>query len=472
MTSTSEKELLMTTQSNVAQDPGSIMKTGRIGRIVTGCLAGGLITALILVAGPVAGAQEHVITGTILLTFAASWALLGTLSMLRTGQPQRWAFTPAGFMALAGVALLVLAPGDHAIDALGWVWPPLFLALIAATVVRAHRDLRSRTRSWVVYPLLGVYALCAIGGGYETIRERLDRRIVAPGQLVDVGGHRLHLRCAGSGTPTVVLESGLGETAGYWEWISPAVAADTRVCVYDRAGRGWSDPVSVPQDGVAVATDLHMLLDRAHVSGPFVLVGHSSGAQYVRIFAGRYPGQVAGMVLLDGQPAEAFEGLPAYPMFYGAFHRIFAVLPTLARVGVGRVLVSADLDLPAHVRNLQRAHHASARFYRSTRDEFEELPTALAQAGSFQSLGDRPLAVVTAAQDAQEGWLPLQDKLATLSSNSSHRVVPYVHNALVTDRTAAQESIRAIRDVVQAVRCHGRLLEHLASDRDARYFRK
>jgi len=210
--------------------------------------------------------------------------------------------------------------------------------------------------------------------------------------------------------------------------------------------------VSFPQDGVAVATDLHILLDRAHVSGPFVLVGHSSGAQYVRIFAGRYPEQVAGMVLLDGQPAEAFEGLPSYPAFYRAFHRIYAVLPTLARLGVGRVVVQADLALPAPAREMQRVHHASPRLYRSLRDEFEELPTALAQARSFQSLGDRPLIVVTAAQDPQAGWLPLQDRMARLSTNSSHRVVPYTHNALVTDRTAAQTSIHAIRDVVHAVR--------------------
>jgi pimeloyl-ACP methyl ester carboxylesterase len=185
-----------------------------------------------------------------------------------------------------------------------------------------------------------------------------------------------------------------------------------------------------------------------------VLVGHSSGAQYVRIFAGRYPEQVAGMVLLDGQPAEAFEGLPSYPMFYSVFHRIFAVLPTLARLGVGRVVVHADLALPAHARDMQRLHHASARLYRSLRDEFAELPTSLAQARSFQSLGDRPLVVVTAAEDALAGWLPMQDRMATLSTNSSHRVVPYTHDALVTDQTAAQTSIHAIRDVVHAVRCN------------------
>src|SRR4029079_17185337 len=129
---------------------------------------------------------------------------------------------------------------------------------------------------------------------------------------------------------------GLGETAAYWGWISPAVATDTTVCVYDRAGRGWSDPVSLLQDGGAVAADLHTLLDRANVPGPFVLVGHSSGAQYVRIFAGRYPEQAAGMVLLDGQPAEAFEGLPIFPLFYSVYRRVSPLLPPLARLGAGR----------------------------------------------------------------------------------------------------------------------------------------
>jgi pimeloyl-ACP methyl ester carboxylesterase len=433
------------------------MKTRHIGRIVAGCLIGGVAVALALILGPVAGAQEHVITGTILLTFAASWALLGTLSTRSTDQPQRWAFAPAAFMGVTAAALLVFAPNGEVVDELGWVWPPLFLALLAGTIGRVHRDLQSRSRVWLVYPLLGVYAVCALGGGYETIREALDSRNIAPGQLVDVGGHRLHLRCAGSGTPTVLLESGLGETGAYWGWISPAVAKDTRVCVYDRAGRGWSDPLSVPQDGVAVATNLHILLDRAHVPGPFVLVGHSSGAQYVRIFAGRYPEQVAGMVLLDGQPAEAFEGLPSYSMFYRVFHRIFAVLPTLARLGVGRVVVQPYAALPAPARDMQRVHYASAGFYVSLRNEFEELPASLAQARSFQSLGDRPLIVVTAAQDAQAGWLPLQDRLAGLSTNSSHRVVPSTHIALVTDQTPAQTSIQAIRDVVHAVRSNAPL---------------
>jgi pimeloyl-ACP methyl ester carboxylesterase len=430
------------------------MTTHHIGRIVTGCLTAGLAAALGLVLGPLGGAQEHVITGTVLVAFAASWALLATLSILWTDQPQRWAAMLAGFMGLAGAGLLAFAPSGAVIDSLGWVWPPLLLVLIAGTSVRVHRDLHSRTRRWVVYPLLGVYALSALGGAYQTFGELLDRRTYpAPGRLIDVGGHRLHLLCVGSGTPTVVLESGLGEGAAYWGWISTAIARETKVCVYDRAGRGWSDPAAVAQDGVAVATDLHTLLDRGAVPGPFVLVGHSSGAEYVRIFAGRYPEQVAGMVLLDGQPAEAFESLPIFPVFYNGFRRVSALLPSLARLGVGRLLYHAGFEsLPAQARDMQRFTCSSARAARSLRDEFAELRTSLAQARSFQSLGDRPLIVVTAERDAEAGWLPLQDRMAALSTNSSHRLVPYTHDALVTDQIAAQTSSQAIRDVVRAIR--------------------
>ena len=431
------------------------MTTHQIGRIVTGCLAAGLAAAAALVLGPFGGAPEHVITGTVLLACASSWALLATLSVQWTGQPQRWAALPAAFMGLAGAGLLAFAPSGTVIDALGWVWPPLLLMMIAVIVVRVRRDLDSRTRSWVVYPMLGVYALCAVGGGYQTIQESRDRRMSpAPGQLVDIGGRRLHLHCAGSGSPTVILESGLGEPAAYWGWISTAVAHDTQVCAYDRAGRGWSDPAPVPQDGVAVAMDLHALLDGGHVNGPLVLVGHSTGAQYVRIFAGRYPERVAGMVLLDGQPAEALERLPAFPTLYNlVLRRVSGLAPSVARLGVGRLAFrGAFANLPPQARDMERLNSSSARAARSLRDEIAELPTSLAQARAFQSLGDRPLAVVTAAVDAMAGWLPLQDEMATLSTNSSHRLVPYTHDALVTDQDASHTSIEAIRDVVHAVR--------------------
>ncbi len=101
-----------------------------------------------------------------------------------------------------------------------------------------------------------------------------------PGRLVDVGGHRLHLSCTGSGSPTVVLEAGGGAMAANLGWITPAVAHDTTICVYDRAGRGWSEDADAPQDAVAISTDLHTLLQRAGVPGPYVIAGHSFGGLY------------------------------------------------------------------------------------------------------------------------------------------------------------------------------------------------
>ncbi len=429
-----------------------------IGRLVVECVCAGLLLALTLVIGPLGGAREHVITGSVLLALATGWGCLAMLSARCTAHPQRWAATLAVFFFVAGAALLIVAPGADTIDTLGWIWPPVLLVLVAMTAWRVHHELPGWSRVCVVYPLLALYAVVAVGGAYQTAREFSERRTYQPaGQLVDVGGYRLHLACAGHGTPTVLLESGLGETAAYWEWISTELAYDTRVCVYDRAGRGWSDPAPAAQDGLDVAGDLASLLDHARITGPLVLVGHSSGAQYVRIFAGRYPERVAGMVLLDGQPADALEHLPNYPAFYHGFRRISAVLPSLARVGVGRLVVQADAALPETARATQRLHRQSPALYRSLRDEFAALPASLTEARQVRSLGDRPLVVISAAQDAQAGWLPLQDALASLSTNSRHRIVPCTHEALVTSQTGARWSIQAVRDVINAVRFTTRL---------------
>src|SRR5512133_1922326 len=157
-------------------------------------------------------------------------------------------------------------------------------------IIRARRQLRSRGARWLLYPVLGVLVVASVGGGYETVRAYLDARAYPmPGQLVDVGGHRLHLHCTGTGSPTVVLEPGLGGASSDLAWVAPAVAADSRVCVYDRAGRGWSDAADGPQDAARIAADLHTLLDRAQVPGPYVLAGHSFGGLYVQSFAAAIP---------------------------------------------------------------------------------------------------------------------------------------------------------------------------------------
>jgi pimeloyl-ACP methyl ester carboxylesterase len=433
----------------------NIRRTRSIGPIVAGSLIIGFVTALVLVLGPVAGAREDIISGTVLLVFAAGWAMLAVLSTRWINQPQPWALVPAGFMALLGTGDLVFAPGNNVLNALGWVGPIVVPALVVWMLVQSRRHLRGRARPLLLYPVFAALVLASVGVGYETVKESLDRNAYAmPGRLIDVGGHRLHLSCTGTGSPTVLLEGGFGETSAMWGWIAPAVARDTRVCVYDRAGRGWSEPASGPQDGVAVAGDLHTLLDRARIAGPYVLVGHSFGGLYVLNFAARYPRQVAGMVLLDSTSPEAFTKLPGYPGFYDAFRRATGLFPSFARLGVARLVNATQFtSLPAPSRNLERAFGATAQMARSQRDEWAEAPTAMKQAQSVKSLGDMPLIVITAVKDAQVGWMPLQDALARLSTNSIHRRVPQAtHSSLTDNETDAAASSQAILDVIEAVR--------------------
>lgn len=432
------------------------MRKGHLGRIVAASMFGGLILALVLTLIVFGGAIEPVISGVALLAFALGWTILAWLSERRTDQPQRWAFVPAIFMGVLGLAHLVFRPSDGVLRAFGWVWPIAAAGLAIWMIIQSRRSLHNWSRRTILYPVLAVLLLAAVGGGYETIREMLDKSAYAmPGQLFDVGGNKLHISCTGSGSPTVILEAGLGEPAAMMSgWIQPGVASATTVCVYDRAGRGWSEPAESPQDGIAIATDLHTLLNRAQIDGPYVLAGHSSGGVYVQVFAARYPDQIAGVVLLDSQPADAFTDLPGYPGVYSAFRSATGLAPSVARVGLMRLLYqTAAKGLPPQAQAEERATWSTARHNRAMRDEVLGLKAALTQAQALESLGDKPLIVVTAAQDADEGWLPLQEAMVSLSTNGIQRLIQdATHTSLVEEQGDSEISIQAILDVVAAVR--------------------
>jgi pimeloyl-ACP methyl ester carboxylesterase len=450
-TSTATEETIADADSGGLVDAvESAPARGHVGRYVAGSLIGGFLAAVFLVTVPFAGAAEHVITGSVLLVFAAAWAVLANVSTRRTDQPQRWAFVPAAFMAVAGSVVLLVAPTGNE---LGWVWPPVVLALTVWIIRSARRDLQSRTRTWIVYPVCIALALSCIGGVYETYRESTDS-FTMPGRLIDVGDHKLHINCTGTGSPTVLLEPGLGELSSNMAWIAPAVASTTRVCVYDRAGRGWSESAGASQDGVQVATDLHTLLERAGEPGPYVLAGHSAGGIYVLNFAHLFPQQVAGVVLLDSMHPEQYTRIKSWPAFYEMFRRASAVLPSLSRFGFGRALYqTAYGDLPAHARDEERAFLATPRHARSVRDEFSQIRTAMEQARAVTTLGETPLAVVTAEKGAEPGWTAAQRQLTALSTNNVHRVLTDADHAMLTEnRGAAAQSVLAITDVVTSVR--------------------
>jgi pimeloyl-ACP methyl ester carboxylesterase len=440
-------------------DPGP---RGKIGWIVAGSLATGLLAALLLAAAPFIPAEEPAVTGAVLCGFALGWAMLAVLSVRFTDQPQRWALAPALFMGVGG--LLLVGFGASVDQVLNWVWPPGMLVLAVWMLVRVHRQLRSRAGRWLLYPVIVVLALASIGGGYQTLGAAADAKAYPmPGRLIDVGGHRLHLSCTGSGTPTVVLEPGAGEMSSNLGWITPAVARDTQVCVYDRAGRGWSEPADTAQDGAQVATDLHTLLQRGHVPGPYVLAGHSFGGLYVLTFAARYPDEVAGMVLVDSTaPASAATPGTPSPGHGGsndAMRRLSALYSTAARLGLARLYAqSAFGSLPPRSREEVRASDATASTLRSTIDEYVQAGASSEQAAALRDLADKPLIVLTAGSGHDAAWSAAQNRLARLSTNSMHRIIDgATHDDLVGNEDDAGATTQAILYVVASVRSPRRL---------------
>ncbi len=423
-----------------------------LGGVVAGSLAAGFAAAVILPFLPVGTVDVNFSIAMVLFGFALGWALLALLSARFTDQPQRWAVAPAIFMAVAG-ALVLVAP-DSVVDALGWVWPPALLVLVVWVWVRARRETHSRTRAWLLCPVLVILALLAVGGGYERISQSTAPAVAMRGQLVDVGPYRLHLECHGSRGPTVILEPGAGGSAASMGLIAPAVARDSRVCVYDRAGRGWSDPAASPPDGAQIATDLHTLLDRAQVPGPYVLAGHSFGGLYVRTYAAKYPEQVAGLVLVDSTAADNNPVSPPKAGSYSVLKHVSSLFATTSRLGVGRLLAATSLsDLPPKYRDDARATAATPKEMSGVLDEYGVANRSVAEAGRLRSLDAKPLVVLTAERGNSKGWMADQNKTVTLSTNSLHRVVPgATHASLVQNPDHAAAVTRAIHDVVVSVR--------------------
>jgi pimeloyl-ACP methyl ester carboxylesterase len=433
-------------------------RVGHIGRIVAGSLATGLIAALLLIAAPFISPEENDVTGALLCGFAVGWALLAILSTLYTDQPQRWAAGPALFMGLGG--LLLIGVGSPSRAVLNWVWPPALLALVIWMFLRVRRQLHSRSGRWLLYPVFAVLALASLGGGYETVREAMDASAYPmPGQLVDVGGHRLHLNCIGSGSPTVILQPGLGDFSSVMGWIAPAVAAQTRVCVYDRAGRGWSELADGAQDATQIAAELHTLLQEAHIAGPYVLAGHSFGGLYILTYAQRYPAEVAGMVVIDStNPAPTAD--PARARAYDSrsadaiTDRVAALGAAAARLGLLRLLPAAGYgDLPPLARDEIAAKTATADYASGWINEFVQANASGAEAAMLTDFADKPLIVLTAGAETDATHDAAQNKLATLSKNSSHRVIEHAsHIGLITDQQYAQATTQAILDLVTSVR--------------------
>jgi pimeloyl-ACP methyl ester carboxylesterase len=312
--------------------------------------------------------------------------------------------------------------------------------------------------------LLGLVAgLAAIGAIYQGIATARDRRAYPPpGQLVDVGGYKLHIFCMGQGSPTVILDQvGAGNSA-QWGLVQPEIAKTTRVCAYDRAGFGWSDPGPAPRDARQNIQELHALLTNAHIAPPYVLVGHSFGGDIARIYVAHYRDQVAGMVLVDPRTLFDTPGVPPEinAQWQAADQTIMRLAPILSRLGVMRLLAVAGLapghgDLPTPVGAAYDAANLTATFWDTVGAQNAAMPATSAEVlGANYEYGALPLVVLSADQPTDRSrqiWTGLNAELATYSTIGVHRVVAGAsHMALALDRDHAQATITAIQQVVHA----------------------
>lgn len=265
--------------------------------------------------------------------------------------------------------------------------------------------------------------LVLAGATYQGVATALERRqFPHPGRLVDVGGHQLHLHCVGDGSPTVLLEAPAIGMSAAWGWVQPAVAEVTRVCSYDRAGLGWSEAGDVPFDPALVPEQLRALVETAGERGPFVLAGQGLGAVFATVYAQRFGGDLAALVLIDA-PSPPESGAPLDEVT-----RLVNVSPWLARAGVLR---TTGL-LSANARGLPQPAAGALRTFLNRPDhltrggrELARWDEALALAGATP-LDNRMLVIRVGTRGAEQvAFLNNQDDAGVAVA----RIVEAVHVA-------------------------------------------
>lgn len=310
-----------------------------------------------------------------------------------------------------------------------------------------------------------------VSAGYKRYADIKGRgRYPPPGQLVDIGGRRLHVWRMGTGGPAVVIEASLGGSVVEWAGIQRVLADTTTVVTYDRAGLGWSDPDLRPRTAARMANDLHRLLQAAAIPPPYLLVGHSIGGYVVRLYAAHRPEDVAGVILAESSHPDQWQRLVALGQRRYTASRMLLdmIVGVLEPDGLYRLV--GDLGLTPHRRQRRRATAeqryppdlvdaalaVNQRWLHAGYNEWLWIRRSCAQVRSQAStLGDLPLLVLVADRgdkhdDERALWEELQADHAALSTRSTYLVTPDAGHHLHRDNP--EFVLTALRDMVKQAR--------------------
>jgi pimeloyl-ACP methyl ester carboxylesterase len=318
----------------------------------------------------------------------------------------------------------------------------------------------------------------AAGATYQAIGSALDRRRhLAPGRMVSIGTHRLHVVSAGSGVPTVVFEAALGASSISWALVQPRIAELTGTCAYDRAGMGFSELGPEPRTAQRIVEEMHAVLEAAEVPKPYLLVGHSYGGMTCRLFAAQYPTEVAGLVLLDPADPHSWSApseLQRRKIRAGALLARQGAL--VARLGIARAtavlvrlgahraaratavamsggLLAGNTDpliapidrVPAELRPVAAGFWIQPRFYQSLASQIRFMPESASQVAATSIPRKLPLTVLSAAS-LPAAEMEQNKLLASKSAHGRHMVVPGSGHWIQLDQP--EIVIRAITEMI------------------------
>ena len=302
----------------------------------------------------------------------------------------------------------------------------------------------------VLVPAASTVAAC-LAVSAQLMASPVAPKSSIPGRLVDIGGYRLHIYCVGEGVPSIIFDSGVGGFSLEWSRVQNVLARRTRVCSYDRAGYGWSDLGPLPRTSERITRELHTLLERAGVAGPYIIAGHSFGGYNAQLFARNYPDQTAGLVLIDSSHPEQIERLPGPEP--GTVKRV--------RPGSNSYVVSwyfPHPNFPDENALMAQRIMQSWQHKMTWREEMMVFSVSAKQVKASSPMPEVPVLVLTRGRSFWPGysngdetervWMELQDELSQLGANPVHLIAEHSGHVIHLDQpgiviTAMQTMLNA-----------------------------